>query len=106
MTTTAHRTVSEIEADLKAAGIKRDNFRRLINEGQGGYVDETEIEALSAELAFARKASCPLTLDLAGERAWFNAQGFTPRDLQAANNACNKRGYSLAMFQAACKAAK
>ncbi len=107
MTTTTHRTVSDIEADLIAAGIKRDNYRRIHNEGQGGYVDESEIEALSAELAAARKASSPLTLDLAGERAWFNAQGFVaPRDLQAANNACNKRGYSLAELQAACKAAK
>ena len=106
MTTTAHRTIAEIEADLVAAGKTRNNFRSLHNEGQGGYVDDSEIESLSAELAAARKASCPLTLDLAGERAWFNSQGFTSRDLQAANNACNKRGYSLAMLQAACKAAK
>lgn len=106
MTNTAHRAISEIEADLKAAGIKRDNFRRVINEGQGGYVDESEIEALSAELDAARKASSPLALDLAAEKAWFNAQGFTGSDLAAANAACIKRGYSLSELQAACKAAK
>jgi len=106
MSNTTHRTVSEIEADLKAAGIKRDNFRRIHNEGQGGYVDESEIERLSAEYHAARKASSPLTLDLAGERAWFNGQGFTSKDLQAANKACLARGYSLADLQAACKAAK
>lgn len=106
MSNTTPRTVSGIEADLKAAGIKRDNFRRVINEGQGGYVDESEIEALSAELHVARKAVCPLTLDLAGERAWFNGQGFTGKDLVAANKACLARGYSLAELQAASKAAK
>jgi hypothetical protein len=106
MSNTTHRTVSDIEADIKAAGIKRDNFRNVINEGQGGYVDESEIEALSAELHAARKAVCPLTLDLAGERAWFNCQGFTGKDLAAANKACLARGYSLADLQAACKAAK
>jgi hypothetical protein len=106
MSNTKHRTVSEIEADLCTAGIKRDNFRRLINEGQGGYFDESEIEALSAELADARKASSPLTLDLDAEKAWFNGQGFTGKDLAAANAACLKRGYSLAELQAACKSSK
>jgi hypothetical protein len=104
MTTT--RTIQEIEADLKAATIKRDKFSRVINEGQGGYVDESEIKALSNELADARKSACPLSIDLAGERAWFNAQGFTGKDIAAANAACLKRGYSLADLQAACKAAK
>ena len=106
MSNTTHRTVSEIEADLKAAGIKRDNFRRVINEGQGGYVDESEIERLAAELTAAQKAASPLVRDLAGEKAWFNGQGFTGRDLAAANKACLARGYSFADLQAACKAAK
>ncbi len=106
MSNTTHRTVSEIESDLKAAGIKRDTFRSLINEGQGGYVDESEIEALSEELHAARQSVCPLNTDLAGERAWFNGQGFTGRDLQAANKACLARGYSLAELQSASKASK
>lgn len=100
------RTVSEIEADLKAAGVKRDNFCNSMNEGQGGYVDESEVEALSAELIAASKAVCPLTRDLAGEREWFQRQGFTGADLAEANKACLARGYSLADLQAACKAAR
>lgn len=106
MSNTDTRTVFEIEADLKAASIKRDSFRNVINEGQGGYVDESEIEALIAELHAARKSACPLTLDIAGERAWFNGQGFTGNDLAAANKACLARGYSLADLQAACKTSK
>ena len=105
-TNTTHRPVAEIEADLRAAKIKRDNFRAVINEGQGGYINESEIEALSVELAESRKASCPLTIDLAAEKAWFNGQGYTGKDLAAANAACLKRGYSLSDLQAACKAAK
>lgn len=104
--TNTHRSITDIEADLKAAGIKRDNFRRVNNEGQGGYVDESEIVALSAELQAAKAAVSPLALDLAAEKAWFNAQGFTGRDLQGANKACLARGYSLSDLQAACKAAK
>lgn len=100
------RSISEIEADLKATGIKRDNFRRVINEGQGGYVDESEIEALSAELQAAKAAISPLATDLATEKAWFNSQGFTGRDLHAANKACLARGYSLSELQAACKTSK
>jgi hypothetical protein len=106
MANTNQRSVSEIEAELRAARIKRDNFRRVINEGQGGYVDETEIEKLSAELQSAKAAASPLATDLAAERAWFNGQGFTGRDLAAANKACLARGYSLADLQAACKAAR
>lgn len=101
---TTIRSISKIEADLKAAAAKRAKFRSTINEGQGGYVDETEIERLAEELSAARKASSPLTLDLAGERAWFNSQGF--RCPSTANAACLKRGYSLAELQAACKAAQ
>lgn len=106
MSNTAQRQISEIESDLRAAGIKRDNFRRINNEGQGGYVDESEIESLSAELAAARNASSPLTLDLAGERAWFNSQGYTAATIGQANAACLARGYSLSDLQSACKAAK
>ena len=100
------RSIAEIETALKKASAKRSAFRASINEGQGGYCDESEIEALSAELQEARAAICPLTLDLAGERAWFNGQGFGGRDLAAANTACIARGYSLADLQAASKAAK
>lgn len=103
--TTALRTVSEIESDFIAANKKLANFRRLYNEGAGGYSDESEIDALREELAIVTKASCPLALDLAGERAWFKAQGFTAANLQAANAACLARGYSLADLQAAAKAA-
>lgn len=106
MNNTTHRAISEIEADIKSAGIKRDNFRHVNNEGQSGYVDESEIVSLTAEYHAAQKAVCPLTLDLAGERAWFNAQGFTGRDLQAAAKACLARGYSLAELQSASKAAQ
>ena len=100
------RAITEIEADLKAATAKRSAFRAINNEGQGGYVDETEIERLTAEIAAAQKAASPLVRDLAGEKSWFNGQGFTGRDIAAANKACLARGYSLADLQAACKAAK
>jgi hypothetical protein len=106
MTTTAHRTISEIEADLKQAASKVNHFRKVINEGQGGYVDESSVEDLTQELHAALAACSPLTLDLAGERAWFNGQKFTGKDLAAANKACLSRGYSLAELQAANKASK
>jgi hypothetical protein len=101
---TTQRTITEIESDLKSAATKRAQFRAVHNEGQGGYINEREIEALTAELTAARNAASPLKMDLAGERAWFNAQGFrSPAD---ANKACLARGYSLADLQAAAKAAK
>lgn len=99
-----HRSITTIESELKAATAKRAQFRSTINEGQSGYVDESEIERLSAEIQAAKSAASPLVSDLAGEKAWFNGQGF--RDPAAANAACLKRGYSLADLQAACKAAK
>jgi len=99
------RTIEEIKKDLQAATARRDSFRATINEGQGGYVDETEIERLSAELITAERAQSPLVRDLAGERAWFNAQGFTGSDLARANAACIARGYSLSDLQSACKKA-
>ena len=100
------RTIEEIKKDLKAATIRRDNFRAVINENSGGYIDETKIEHLSAELIAAETAASPIARDLAAERAWFNAQGFTGADLAKANAACLSRGYSLADLQAACKAVK
>ena len=100
------RTINEIKSELEAAVKERNNFRAIANEGQGGYIDDTKIERLSAELRDAEKADCPLKRDLTGERAWFNAQGFTGKDLAAANKACLARGYSLADLQAACKASK
>ena len=99
------RTIEEIKKDLAAATTKRNNFRATINEGQDGYLDESDIERLSAELIAAERAQSPLVRDLAGERAWFNAQGFTGADLARANAACLARGYSLADLQTACKKA-
>lgn len=100
------RTIEEINKDLKAATIRRDNFIAVQNEKADGYIDETAIERLTAELIAAEKAASPLVRELAAERAWFNAQGFTGADLAKANAACLARGYSLAELQAACKAAK
>ena len=97
------RTIEEITKDLKTATIRRDNFIVAQNENAGGYIDETEIEHLTFELIAAEKAASPLARDLAAERAWFNAQGFTGADLAKANAACIARGYSLADLQAACK---
>jgi len=99
------RNIEDIKADLQAATTKRDNFRATINEGQGGYLDESDIDRLSAELIAAERAQSPLIRDLAGERAWFNSQGFTGADLVAANAACLARGYSLSDLQLACKKA-
>lgn len=100
------RTIEEIKKDLKAATIRRDNFIATQNEHGGGYVDESDIERLSAELIAAQDAESPLVRDLAAERAWFNSQGFTGADLAKANAACLARGYSFADLQAACKSAK
>jgi hypothetical protein len=97
------RTIEEIKKDLQAATARRDNFRATINEGQYGYIDETEIETLSAELIAVERAQSPLVRDLASERAWFNAQGFTGSDMAKANAACLSRGYSLVELQVACK---
>lgn len=105
MTTIAHRTVSEIESDLKAAAAERAQFRAIHNEGQGGYVDETAIERLTAELAAAKAAASPLSTreGIQAERAWAKTQAWTAKDLAAANKACLARGYSLSDLQAAIK---
>lgn len=101
-----HRPITEIEADLKSAAAKRASFRATINESQGGYVDDSEIERLSAELTAAKAALSPLSTreGIQAEREWAAAQKWTARDLQAANKACLARGYSLAELQAAIKA--
>lgn len=99
------RTITEIEADLKTAAAQRAKFRAVANEGQGGYVDETDIERLSAELQAAKAAVSPLATreGIEAARDWAKAQGWTAKDLQAANTACRARGYSLASLQAAIK---
>ncbi len=99
------RPITSIESDLKAAAAKRAAFRAVNNESQGGYVDESEIERLSAELASARAAASPLATreGIESARAWAKAQGWTAKDLAAANTACLARGYSLAELQAAIK---
>lgn len=99
------RTTTEIEADLKAATAKRSAFRAVNNEGQGGYVDETEIERLAAELTAAKAALSPLATreGIQAEREWAKGQGWTAANLAQANAACLARGYSLADLQAAIK---
>jgi hypothetical protein len=105
MNTTAPRTVSEIEADLKAAAAERAQFRAIHNEGQGGYVDDSQIVRLTAELAAAKAAASPLATreGIAAAREWAKGQAWTAKDLAAANKACLARGYSLAELQAAIK---
>lgn len=100
------KIIQEIKKDLQAATARRDSFRATINENGDGYIDESDIERLSAELIEAETAASPLTTNLAGERSWFNSQGFTGADLAKANAACLARGYSLSELQAACRAAK
>lgn len=102
---TTHRSITAIESDLKAAAAKRAQFRATLNEGQGGYVDESEIARLSAELQAAKAALSPLSTrdGIAAEREWAKAQGWTGNDLAAANKSCLARGYSLAELQAAIK---
>ena len=102
---TATRTTAQIEADLKSAAANCAAFRRTINEGQGGYIDDTEIERLSAELVAAKAAASPLTTreGIQAEREWAKGQGWTAANLAAANKACLARGYSLDELQAAIK---
>jgi len=99
------RTQADIIQDMQAEGKRRDQYNRVNNEGANdGYnPHEDSLATLSDELAAARENASPLKNDLPGEREWFNAQGFTGQDLQAANQACLARGYSLAELQAACK---
>lgn len=99
------RSTAEITADLKLATAERAQYRALHNEGQGGYATDIKIEQLAAELTAAKKAQSPLAT-LAGietARAWAKEQNWTAKDMQAANNACRARGYSLSELQAAIK---
>ncbi len=105
-TVNTHRKISEIEADLKVATKNRKNWINLQNEGGEGYVDESVIESLVAELVDAKAAQSPLKTNLAGEKAWFNAQGFTGADMQKAQKACLARGYTVSDLMIAAKAAK
>lgn len=100
------RTKDQIIEDMKSEGVKRDRYNAINNEGatDGYNPHEDRLSELSEELQ-ALPDDGPLTTDLAGERAWFNAQGFTGADLQKANKACLARGYSLAALQAAAKKA-
>lgn len=99
------RTKEQIVAELKAEGILRDNYNNLNEGAPDGYnPHEDRLTHLSEELIRIEKEQSPLTSDLAGERAWFNAQGFTGAELQRANTACLERGYSLSELQAAVKA--
>jgi hypothetical protein len=102
---TATRATAQIEADLKAATAKRAQYRTLYNEGQGGYLDDTEIERLVAELAAATAAASPLATreGIQAEREWAKGQGWTAANLAAANASCLARGYSLDELQAAIK---
>ena len=99
------RSTSEITADLKSATAERAQYRALHNEGQGGYATDKKIEQLAAELTAAVKAQSPLATITGIEtaRAWAKEQNWTAKDMQAANNACLARGYSLSELQAAIK---
>ena len=102
---TATRSTAEIEADIKAAAVKRAKFRALYNDGQGGYIDDTEIERLTAELQAAKAAASPLATreGIQAEREWAKGQGWTAANLAAANASCLVRGYSLDELQSAIK---
>ena len=100
------RTKDQIIEDMEAEGIKRDRYSAINNEGatDGYNPHEDRLGELIDEL-MALPDDGPLVTDLAGERAWFNAQGFTGADLQKANKACLSRGYSLSALQTASKKA-
>jgi hypothetical protein len=102
---TAARSITTIEAELRAATAKRASFRRVNNECGGGYIDETEIEALTAELRAAQSAASPLATreGIQAQREWAKSQNWTGADLAAANAACLARGFSLSDLQAAIK---
>ena len=100
---TTHREIKVIEAELKTASVARQNWINIQNEGSEGYVDDSKIEELAAELTLAHAAASPLQSNLAAEKSWFNAQGFTRADLQKAQKACLARGYTVAELMAAAK---
>lgn len=102
------RTTSEIINEMNQVAKLRHSHNNLYNEGfrDGFNPHEDRLTELRNELFEAQKAESPLTKDLDGERAWFNAQKFTAKDVAKARAACLARGYSLADLQAAAKAAK
>lgn len=102
------RTQTEIISDMQTVGAMRDRHNAINNEGakDGFNPHEETLAKLSLELEAARKAESPLAHNLAAERAWFNAQGFTSANIADANKACLARGYSFNEFVTACKAAK
>jgi hypothetical protein len=109
------RTTNEVQAELAQARRAFDNYNNVQFEGHGTpdnyYLNphHKAIEVLAAELYEIEQAAKAIKLSgdsLQAERAWFNGQGYTGKDLAAANAACLKRGYSLSDLQAACKAAK
>jgi hypothetical protein len=107
-----HRSVKQIEADLVETRKAFDQYANVQFEGHSDpdnyYLNphHKKIEALAAELAAAKDAQSPLKTNLAAEKAWFNAQGFTGADMQKAQKACLARGYTVSDLMAAAKAAK
>ena len=101
------RTKAEIIKDMQSESIKRNSWNAINNESatDGYNPHDDTLDKLGKELDAANLRESPLTLNLAAERAWFNAQGFTGADLQRANQACLARGYSLAELQRAAKKA-
>jgi len=102
---TTARNINEIKVDIATATATRAQYRALHNEGQGGYSDDKQIEALAAELIEAQKAASPLATreGIESEREWARSQSWTAKDMASANNACLARGYSLSDLQAAIK---
>ena len=100
------RTTKEIIKEMQELGRLRDQHNETYNEGaiDGFNPHEERLAKLSEEFDAARQAESPLTNNLAGEREWFNSQGFTGAELKKANAACKVRGYSLAELQSAAKA--
>lgn len=93
-------TKQEITQELKNLETIRDRY--TYESAEYNHYDN-KIAALAEKLVDLEKAESPLVNNLQAERAWFNAQGFTAKDLQKANAACLKRGYSLAELQNAVK---
>lgn len=97
------RSINQIESDITALRVQYDNWNNLQNEGaEDGFNPHANgFTRLAKELSDAQADVCPLKTDLAKERAWFNAQGFTRPDV--AQKACRERGYNMSDLKAACK---
>lgn len=102
--TTPHN-MDDIGVDIATATATRAQYRALHNEGQDGYSDDKQIEALAVELIEAQKAASPLATreGIESEREWARSQSWTSKDIASANNACLARGYSLSDLEAAIK---